>query len=134
MPLRRFIVAHRVGLALLLLAALFLTLYVTNLTYNPPGFFVDEAGISYNAYLIAESGANETGVRWPLMCQLYHRPYIQYASPTHIYLLAGVFSLLKPSTRLARMVSSVSVFCAVVLLVGARLLGQASWLTVVFRK
>ncbi|MDQ3668499.1 MAG: hypothetical protein M3410_18385 [Acidobacteriota bacterium] len=116
MPLRNLIGAHRTGLALLLVAALFLALYVTSLTYNPPGFFVDEAGISYNAYLIATSGANETGVRWPLMCQLYYGPYIQYSGPTHIYLLAGVFSLLKPSTRLARMVSSVSVFCAVALL------------------
>lgn len=104
------------GLALLLVATLFLALYVTGLTYNPPGFFVDEAAISYNAYLIAKSGANATGVQWPLMYQLYYGPYIQYASPTHIYLLAGVFSLLKPSTRLARLVSSVSVFCAALLL------------------
>ena len=111
-----FIRAHAIGLALLLVASLFLALYVTGLTYNPPGFFVDEAGISYNAYLIAKTGANEAGVRWPLMCQFYYGPYTQYASPTHIYLLAGVFTLLKPSTQLARLVSSISVFCAVVLL------------------
>jgi len=113
---REFIRAHPKGLALWLIAILFIALYVSGLTYNPPGFYVDEAGISYNAYLIAKSGANETGVRWPLMCQLYYGPFIQYASPTHIYLLAGVFSVFKPSTRLARLVSSASVFCAVVLL------------------
>ncbi|HEX9424569.1 MAG TPA: hypothetical protein VF899_15125 [Pyrinomonadaceae bacterium] len=113
---RKFIRAHPMGLALLLVATLVLTLYVTGLTHNPPGFFIDEAGISYNAYLIAKSGANETGVHWPLMCQLYYGSHIQYASPTQIYLLAGVFSLLNPSTRLARLVSSVSVFCAAVLL------------------
>jgi hypothetical protein len=112
---RKFIKPHPMAWTIMV-ATFFFSLYVTNLTHNPPGFFVDEAGISYNAYLIAKSGANETGVRWPLMCQLYYGPYIQYASPTHIYLLAGVFSLLKPSTWLARLVSSVSVFSAAVIL------------------
>ncbi len=31
------------------------------LSHNPPGFYVDESGIAYNAYLVAHTGAGEFG-------------------------------------------------------------------------
>src|SRR5438046_8812257 len=40
--------------------------YVDGLAANPPGFYVDESAIAYNAYCIAKTGKNEFGTRLPL--------------------------------------------------------------------
>lgn len=125
---REFIRAHRVSLCLVLGVPLLFALYVAGLAHNPPGFFIDESAISYNAYLIAKTGANEAGVRWPLMFQHFTGRYVQYVSATHTYLLAIVFSLFRPSILLARLVSSASVFSAALLLgvLGRRISGKTA--------
>jgi hypothetical protein len=33
--------------------ALLFVLYTSGLSHNPPGFYLDESGIAYNAYLVA---------------------------------------------------------------------------------
>ncbi|MFN2578400.1 MAG: hypothetical protein ABR607_11995 [Pyrinomonadaceae bacterium] len=90
--------------------------YLDSLSTNPPGFYVDESAISYNAYCIAKTGANEFGTRLPLFFPVYTDGWTQYANPTQIYLLAIPFAALKPSIRVARIFSASWVFAACLLL------------------
>lgn len=94
--------------------------YMSNLGRNPPGFYLDESSIAYNAYLIAQSGADEHGVRFPL----YFRAFGEYKNPAYIYLLAVVFKIFGASILLARLTSAVLGFVAALLL--ARLAWQVS--------
>jgi hypothetical protein len=90
--------------------------YIDKVSTNPPGFYIDESAIAYNAYCIAHTGAGEFGNRWPLFFPVYTGGWVQYANPTQIYLLAIPFSVFRPSIRLARVFSATWVFVACVLL------------------
>jgi hypothetical protein len=105
----------RLAVALLVVVLLFL-LYINGLSKNPPGFYVDEAGVAYNAYLIAHTGAGEFGVRFPLFLQFYTGGFTQWANPTQIYLLSILFFFIKPSILAARIFSAFWVFAACLLL------------------
>ena len=96
--------------------ALLYVFYIDSLATNPPGFYVDESAIAYNAYCIAHTGANEFGTRFPLFFPVYTGGWIQYANPTQIYLLAIPFTVIKPSIHLARVYSATWVFAACLLL------------------
>src|SRR6266850_123565 len=91
-------------------------LYVDVLSTNPPGFYVDESGIAYNAYLLSHTGAGEFGGRFPLFFQFYTSGWTQWANPTQIYLLAIPFLIFKPSIWLARVYSASWMFAACLLL------------------
>jgi hypothetical protein len=69
---------------------------------NPPGYYIDEASISYNAHLISQTARDETGASWPL----YFRAFGDYKNPVHIYLLAGIYYLTGPSVLAARLLSA----------------------------
>jgi hypothetical protein len=103
-------------LVTLLGIALLFVFYINRVSTNPPGFYIDECAISYNAYCIAHTGANEFGDRWPLFIPVYTSGWRQYANPTQIYLLAIPFKIFRPSIRLARVFSATWVFAACVLL------------------
>jgi 4-amino-4-deoxy-L-arabinose transferase-like glycosyltransferase len=106
-----------VGLAVaLLVVVLLFLLYINGLSKNPPGFYVDESGVAYNAYLIAHTGAGESGVRFPLFFQFYTGGFTQWANPTQIYLLSILFFFIKPSILAARIFSAAWVFAACLLL------------------
>src|ERR1041384_8472189 len=96
--------------------ALFYVFYIDSLATNPPGFYVDESAIAYNAYCVAHTGANEFGTRFPLFFPVYTGGWIQYANPTQIYLLAIPFTVIKPSIWFARVYSATWVFAACLLL------------------
>jgi hypothetical protein len=96
--------------------ALLYIFYIDGLATNPPGFYVDESAIAYNAYCIAHTGANEFGTRFPLFFPVYTGGWIQYANPTQIYLLAIPFTVIKPSIWFARVYSASWVFAACLLL------------------
>jgi hypothetical protein len=100
--------------------------YIDDVSKNPPGFYIDESAISYNAYCLAHTGAGEFGDRFPLFFPVYTGGWIQYANPTQIYLLAIPFSIVRPSIRVARVFSATWVFAACVLLglLGTRISGQ----------
>jgi hypothetical protein len=85
--------------------------YLATVTSNPPGYHIDESSISYNAYLIAQTGRDEYGQSWPL----YFRAFNEYKNPVYIYVLAGLFKLTGPAIAVARTLS-------VVLGIGAALL------------
>src|SRR6476469_4385981 len=65
--------------------------FIAGLSTNPPGFYLDESCLAYNGYLIAHTGAGETGSRFPLYFQCYTDSYVQFANPTHVYLLAAMY-------------------------------------------
>ncbi len=96
--------------------ALLFIAYTSGLSHNPPGFYVDESAIAYNAYLVSRTGAGEFGPRFPLYFQMFTAGFTQYVSPTQIYLLAFVFRFLPPSILLARTFSAFWVFTACLLL------------------
>jgi len=100
---------------------LFLTLCVLvlgALTYaarapsNPPGFYIDESSVAYNAHLIAETGRDEHGEAWPL----FFRCFGDYKNPVYVYLLAGVFAVTGPSVAAARLLSAALGFLTALLL------------------
>ncbi|MGH9904738.1 MAG: hypothetical protein ACRD8U_04030 [Pyrinomonadaceae bacterium] len=88
--------------ALFLLTALAAAGYFLKVPNNPPGFFLDESSIAYNAYLIAETGRDEHGARWPL----FFRAFGEYKNPSYIYLLAALFKVTGPSITAARVLSA----------------------------
>jgi hypothetical protein len=96
--------------------ALLFTIYAWGLSTNPPGFYVDESALAYNAYLLAHTGAGEFGPRFPLYFEMFTNGFTQYVSPTQVYLLALVFRFLPPSILIARLFSAFWVFAACLLL------------------
>lgn len=116
---------HPFVITLLAVGLLYL-FYLDGLSTNPPGFYIDESAIAYNAYCIAHSGAGEFGNRFPLFFPVYTGGWTQYANPTQIYLLAIPFSIFRPSILVARIFSATWVFAACVLLglLARRISGQ----------
>jgi hypothetical protein len=78
-------------------------LYAADVPHNPPGFYIDESSIAYNALNVGQSGRDEHGEAWPL----YFRAFGDYKNPTYVYLLAAVFRVTGPSMTAARMLSAV---------------------------
>ena len=72
---------HYRAISLTAIGFIFYLLYTSGLSHNPPGFFLDESGFAYNAYLIARTRAGEFGGHWPLFFQFYDGPFVQYATP-----------------------------------------------------
>ena len=120
-------ILRRYRLAITLLGIIFLfVFYINGVSTNPPGFYIDESAIAYNAYCIAHTGAGEFGNRWPLFFPVYTEGWIQYANPTQIYLLAIPFTVFRPSILVARVFAATWVFAACVLLglLASRVSGQ----------
>lgn len=94
------------------LAVLVIVFYFDGVPDNPPGFFVDESSIAYNAHLIARSGVDEHGERWPL----FFRAFGEYKSPVYIYFLATLYKLTGPNIFTARVLSALLGLAAALLL------------------
>lgn len=124
-PRPRLVLKYRVVIVSIVVVLTFF-LYINGLSKNPPGFYVDESAIAYNAYCIAHTGSGEFGDRFPLFFPVYSDGWIQYANPTQIYLLALPFALFRPSILTARVYSATWVFMACLLLgwLGWRISGR----------
>jgi len=98
------------GWMLLLASILFLTavLYVAGIRHNPPGYYIDESSISFNAHLIAHTGKDEHGESLPL----FFRAFGEYKNPVYIYLLAAVYRITGPSPTTARLLSALLLYLA----------------------
>ena len=94
---------RRMALVFLAVAALGVVLYTADVSGNPPGFYIDESSIAYNAHLIATTGSDEHGTSWPL----FFRAFGDYKNPVYVYLLAALFRLTGPSILAARLLSAV---------------------------
>jgi hypothetical protein len=77
-------------------------LYFNGLRHDPPGFFLDESSIAFNAHTISQTGRDEYGIAWPL----YFRAFGEFKNPIYIYLLAALFRLTGPSILVARLFSA----------------------------
>ena len=102
----------RTEMLLLAISLLVVVLYFAGVPKNPPGFFIDEASIAYNAHTISRQGVDEHGQRFPL----YFRAFGEYKSPVYIYALAAVFRITGPSVRAARLLSAILGVIAALLL------------------
>src|SRR5438045_6054879 len=76
-------------------------LYLSGLTENPPGFFVDESALSYTAWTLYLTGQSEFGQPWPLYFPIFPLTppfyFLGYADPMQIYVLAALFYIFPPS-------------------------------------
>ena len=75
-------VFSRKGLVILAALVLLYGFWIYGVSTNPPGFYVDESCIAYNGYLIATTGAQEDGTKFPLYIHCYTQGYSQYMSAT----------------------------------------------------
>src|SRR5438093_12971304 len=117
MPIPSIISRERVRILIWIAGiALLFAVYTWGLSTNPPGFYVDESALAYNAYLVSRTGAGEFGPTLPLYFEFFTNGFTQFVSPTQVYLLAIVFRLLPPSILLSRIFSAVWVFAACLLL------------------
>ena len=99
-------------------------LYAWDVPRNPPGFYIDESSIAYNAHTISRTGADEYGEAWPL----YFRAFGDYKNPVYVYTLAALFRLAGPSIIVARLFSAMLGASAALLLgwLAVRLTGRAA--------
>jgi 4-amino-4-deoxy-L-arabinose transferase-like glycosyltransferase len=102
----------RLEVLLLAVSLLVCVVYFAEVPRNPPGFFIDEASIAYNAHTISREGRDEHGQRFPL----YFRAFGEYKSPVYIYALAALYWFTGPSNFVARMLSAVFGLTAALLL------------------
>lgn len=110
--MRRFYAA-----AALLLFACETAIYLWRVPNDPPGFYIDESSICYNAHVLSLTGHDEYGVQWPL----FFRAFGEYKNPTLIYLLAALFKVTGPSIAVARLcIASLGLLTGV-------LLGLLAW-------
>src|ERR1044071_9378815 len=102
--------------------ALAFALYAWEVPGNPPGFYIDESSIAYNAHAVSRTGADEYGESFPL----YFRAFGDYKNPVYVYALAAVFRFTGPSIKAARLLSAtLGVLTVLVLmLLGERLSGR----------
>lgn len=117
-----------VKLALIVVATgLLYAYYVDDLSHNPPGFYLDESAGSYNAYLIAKTGASEFG-DLPIYPKYYTGSRSEQGNPTHLYMLAAMYLFVPPSVVSARVLAASTVFVACFLLgiLARRLSGRTS--------
>jgi len=110
----------RIWLAVALLIGA--VVYTWRINSDPPGFYIDESSIAYNAHTIAQTGQDEHGIFFPL----YFRAFGEFKNPTYIYLLAALDRIFGPSILLARILSAMLGFATALVLglLAARLSGD----------
>lgn len=122
---RSWIRPHLFTMALGAIGLGVLALHFYGLTSSPPGFYVDEASIGYNAYGISIDGRDQNGESWPLFFQAFGGQ----ENPVIVYLIAGAMRLFGPSVALVRMVPSlISLITALVLGLLAYRIFRDRWL------
>jgi hypothetical protein len=86
------------GAAFVLLGLLLVARNITALSSVPPGLYVDESSIGYNAWTIAHYGVDEHGVRLPLFFECFE----DYKNPVYIYALAPLTLVFPLTSTLER--------------------------------
>ena len=69
--------------AFVLVAAAVIARNLSALSTSPPGLYLDEASIGYNAWTIAHFSVDEHGNAWPL----YFQAFGEYKNPVYVYAL-----------------------------------------------
>jgi 4-amino-4-deoxy-L-arabinose transferase-like glycosyltransferase len=124
--MKKILAADRARILLVLIGFAMTLAFFAGQRRNPPGFYVDESSIAYNAFTIATRGADEYGYRFPL----YFRAFGEYKNPLSIYLLAGVFKVAGPGILTARRVSALLGWLAALVLAAlAWRITRRRWIT-----
>src|SRR3984885_4207251 len=71
---------------------------------DPPGLYIDEASIGYNAYTILTTGKDEFGIPHPL----WFRSFGDYKMPVYIYSVTGAMAFLGKNELAVRLPSIIS--------------------------
>ncbi len=74
----------------------------------PNGFYADEASVGYNAWCIAETGADEYGTKYPVLFKAFGN----YHEPVMIYLLAPLIKIFGPEKWVVRLPSAIFLILA----------------------
>ncbi len=94
--------------------------YTRGITVNPPGFYIDEAAASYNAYTVSQSGAGDFGhilpVYFPIFPLAPPLDYLGYADPVQIYVLAAINLVFGHSAAVSRGLSAAAMFLLAIVL------------------
>lgn len=111
----------------ILAGALFIyPFFLSGLSTNPPGFYVDDTCMAYNGYLIATTGADLNGVSFPLFFPCYADEYANWLSTEFVYMLAAMYLFIPPSMLSAHILSATLVYIGMLLLgvLAARISGN----------
>lgn len=84
--------------AIAVCAALVIVRNVVDLAGSPPGLYVDEASIGYNAWTIAHYGVDEHGIHFPLFFEAFG----EYKNPIYVYSVALLVRFLPLSVAVER--------------------------------
>ena len=82
---RRARLHRRIWIGAIAVVALLVVLRnLVDLSGSPPGMYVDESSIAYNAWTIAHFGVDEHGIHWPLFFEAFG----EYKNPVYVYSVA----------------------------------------------
>src|SRR5450759_5162161 len=85
--------------ALAVLAVLVVVRNLVDLSGSPPGLYVDEASIGYNAWTIAHFGVDEHGIHVPLFFEAFG----EYKNPIYVYAVAALVRFLPLTVAVERL-------------------------------
>jgi hypothetical protein len=84
--------------AIVVVAALVVVRNLVDLSGSPPGLYVDEASIGYNAWTIAHFGVDEHGIHFPLFFEAFG----EYKNPVYVYAVAALVRFLPLTVTVER--------------------------------
>lgn len=122
--------AHSTGVWIAAFAVLGVAIAARNLTAlpaAPPGLYVDEASIGYNAWTIAGFGVDEHGHRLPL----YLEAFGEYKNPLYVYALVPLARFLPLTATTERLPAAMFGLVAVLFIaLAAWRLTRSRWITI----
>jgi hypothetical protein len=101
--------------AIAVLAALVVLRNLVDLSGSPPGLYVDEASIGYNAWTIAHFGVDEHGIHIPLFFEAFG----EYKNPIYVYAVAALVRFLPLTVAVERLPAALFGLAAVGFLTAA---------------
>jgi hypothetical protein len=85
--------------AIAVLAIVVVVRNIVDLSGSPPGLYVDEASIGYNAWTIAHFGVDEHGIHFPLFFEAFG----EYKNPIYVYAAAALVRFLPLTVAVERL-------------------------------
>jgi hypothetical protein len=102
-------------LAFAVCAGLVVVRNLVDLSGSPPGLYVDEASIGYNAWAVAHFGVDEHGIHFPVFFEAFG----EYKNPVYIYALSGLLRVLPLSVAVERLPAAIFGLAVVAFLTAA---------------
>jgi hypothetical protein len=97
------------------LAVVVIVRNVVDLSGSPPGLYVDEASIGYNAWTIAHFGVDEHGIHFPLFFEAFG----EYKNPVYVYAVAALVRFLPLTVAVERFPAAIFGLAVVAFLTAA---------------